>query len=877
MPGKFRRFLWLLWLICTGLADSALAQSADTLRVDFLPDKRQPGILDHAAYPQWNKEYQKISVYGQPYLMPYVAVAPGTRDTIDFVFRGAQPGRLKFRVQDSVYYLRMRRLSGDTFSLVLPALKGNYDLEVLYRNELSGKLRVVKYRQKPVSVILVRMVSDKVNTDSLAAYLNQVYGPANIRFSVSQKDLFVPENAPDLFSNPSPQNDRYTEQMRQIRDEYFRRHKREQAYYLFLVEGFVNPEVLGYTVRNKAVGFVKYDQEDLFRSIAQQLGLGAGAFEYSWIDDGPPQGTTDNLMDVGEGVRMTFGQWEGIQRNVRTLSYFDDYEKVYTNSGQVACYFWEEDENGNILMKDGNFASAITHPFKRNQFSLHLNIDNWLFVPLFSISPYDINSLHLLSLVFLFMFSVILRRKFSAWLASRIRLFRPFRWMIRGLFFGTTLVLYVGLFLLINLGYILFEVDNGELEYLQGMDMDQAVAAIRENENTARLAEKEPGSEVVIHRGENWFLEKHRKVLYFEITGKGEEWTTCRFKGSSDTLSLVTKEFRDVAASHYYVFSYRGKDGRYVMQKVFNHTGSEISDKLNIQDPARRILLFVNGYRPTSLGKTFEENFKDIQKHGLEYPNSANLLYRDDRFQYWSQWNQMDTRFKKRINPSEVYYADGHFSVATSNHGSLINFTTLSTSYPHRCREGHHVCQTTEVKDWYFFSSEGEQPTASLLDMPSNKKGFEERRTNGRIAGRNLEMMLNELPNLSENDTLYIVAHSMGYAYSLGIVDQLRGKINFGGLYIIAPENAGAGNIDVGEWQEVWQFGSNTALHAKGEPCLLDGIAPQVKVGGLPGERRIFIPEKYYRRMGFFDSHFIGYYTWIFDIPEGQKGYIRQR
>jgi hypothetical protein len=27
--------------------------------------------------------------------------------------------------------------------------------------------------------------------------------------------------------------------------------------------------------------------------------------------------------------------------------------------------------------------------------------------------------------------------------------------------------------------------------------------------------------------------------------------------------------------------------------------------------------------------------------------------------------------------------------------------------------------------------------------------------------------------------------------------------------------------------------------------------------------------------MGFFNSHFIGYYTWIFDIPKGKPGYVK--
>jgi hypothetical protein len=117
----------------------------------------------------------------------------------------------------------------------------------------------------------------------------------------------------------------------------------------------------------------------------------------------------------------------------------------------------------------------------------------------------------------------------------------------------------------------------------------------------------------------------------------------------------------------------------------------------------------------------------------------------------------------------------------------------------------------------------------------------------------------------------------MGYAYSLGIVDVLRGKINFGDYYIIAPENASAGKVNIGEWKNVWQFGSKYNEKEQDPPCLQDGVAPQTKAGGLTEWHRLYIPEHFYKHKGFFDSHFIGYYTWIFDIPQGKRGYIPQR
>ena len=63
----------------------------------------------------------------------------------------------------------------------------------------------------------------------------------------------------------------------------------------------------------------------------------------------------------------------------------------------------------------------------------------------------------------------------------------------------------------------------------------------------------------------------------------------------------------------------------------------------------------------------------------------------------------------------------------------------------------------------------------------------------------------------------------------------------------------------------------------KDPPCLQDGVAPQTKVNGLKEIDRAYFPNKFYRKMGFFDSHFVGHYTWIFQLKEEEPGYIRQR
>lgn len=421
-------------------------------------------------------------------------------------------------------------------------------------------------------------------------------------------------------------------------------------------------------------------------------------------------------------------------------------------------------------------------------------------------------------------------------------------------------------FFLVNRGYRIFELKGGEVTEMRDASMREMRRAIESGIRPEILAEDHLGSELFVKKKGKWLLKRRKNVLYFDqliIDGK----IYYKFIKDSDSLIISTKKYADKAESHYIVINYSDETNNRTKQRVFNHLRVEITSKLTLPNPKKRILLFVNGYRPTSNGSSFEATFDSIRKKGLEHPNSVNLIYEYDRYNYWEPWNEINKRFEAKINPGETFYADGHFSVTTSNHRSLVDFTSLSQTYPQRCKNPkNHVCREIEGELTY-----------KMFNLRSNKAGFEERRRNGRIAGRNLYQMLNEIPNKSKDDTLYIVAHSMGYAYSLGIIDELRGKINFGGFYIIAPENAEAGQIKIGEWKEIWQYGSDFDENKFKSPCLLDGIAPQTKVKGLSNSKRAYIPDDLYKKKGFFDSHFIGYYTWIFDLSKGETGYIRQR
>jgi len=100
--------------------------------------------------------------------------------------------------------------------------------------------------------------------------------------------------------------------------------------------------------------------------------------------------------------------------------------------------------------------------------------------------------------------------------------------------------------------------------------------------------------------------------------------------------------------------------------------------------------------------------------------------------------------------------------------------------------------------------------------------------------------------------------------------------LTLGRFYIIAPENACSGEVNVNEWKEVWQYGSDE-VELKDKPWLQDGVAPQCPIRGLTETNRAYIEDQINVSQGFLESHLIKYYGWIFKIPTKAKGYVTPR
>ncbi len=274
---------------------------------------------------------------------------------------------------------------------------------------------------------------------------------------------------------------------------------------------------------------------------------------------------------------------------------------------------------------------------------------------------------------------------------------------------------------------------------------------------------------------------------------------------------------------------------------------------------SRNILLFVNGYRTTAPSV-------------IENVMSENEIYNGDPFGYWEG---IDADFINRIGTKNVFYADGHHSVATSNLLTQNNFLL-------------QMEKSIAAKEcWVTVPGCCQNEGCVTLSTVPNTTGFNIRKNHGKLAAVKLLAKLNsgDVPCQKDGsgkiiDTLDIVAHSMGFAYAQGMIEELKGKIQFGRYYIIAPENACTGTVETdGTWNEIWQYGTNEKLEKNYNQ---DGIAAQCAVNGieaLPNNKtiggRVYIPTN--EPKGFRVSHIIENYKWILIKTPSERGYVKKR
>jgi hypothetical protein len=534
----------------------------------------------------------------------------------------------------------------------------------------------------------------------------------------------------------------------------------------------------------------------------------------------------------------------------------------------VSHVYFEQNQNRQIIK------NTLAEPYglklieTSNHFHFFIDANNPLFHIYGHIGGYNITLLHLLALGLSLLLQFLSFKKINRIIAES-KFFK--RWSLRFL----KLTLW-GLLLIGNIG-VLIGIDYYQTQihfrYHQiPVFKNQNINAVQKGLHNPMWFEKQATTQLsvqlYIKTAGKWHTQRENPVLYFK---KNEQNTSLKFSHSSRYLNLREKGklqqlFR--ARTQYFVIESPDSLGR-IQQEIYLPNGQKVNLLANGKnDPPKRILLFVNGYRPVSASKDLEKVKDQILQKGLEHPDSKNLIYRSDRYAYWQNSAEIVQKFEARIEPDLILYADGHHSIQTSNHLNLLNFASKAALYPKPCTGKKHRCYTTKISDQTSIN------TLDLLATKSNIQGFLTRFKAGKIAALNLLQEMSSLGDYSKNDTLYVVSHSMGHAYFCGMASALKKHLQFANYYALAPENANAKRFDQKKWRSVFQYGTILYGKRRQAPCQQDGVAPQVKMSGISKARQLGFPASYTAKLGYFSSHYVGYFDWIFNIQPEKTGYI---
>ena len=247
----------------------------------------------------------------------------------------------------------------------------------------------------------------------------------------------------EKWANPSSDGNRYTEQMKKIRDSYFSSFKNREpnAFYVFVIPGFNNPALSGFSIPTKGMMFVSSSTSgNLSHSIAEEI---MHSFGIKSEKDSVAQERIPNLF-------LSWKECIELRKNPLHFGIHDDYEFVRTNNGLVAYYFWKENKNKEISIDSLNPLNAIIRPYKTNAVYRYLDISNWFLKPQFLVFQKQICIAHLTGISLTLLLLLFFRRKINLKITKSAFVQRMSFRLVKLLIWGLAILLVYSSFLAVN-------------------------------------------------------------------------------------------------------------------------------------------------------------------------------------------------------------------------------------------------------------------------------------------------------------------------------------------------------------------------------------------------------------------------------------------
>ena len=310
-------------------------------QVTFRPHAQGRYAFDWGTW-EWYRRSVKLDPYYTPfapnYIAPWKLVPCGTTDYVTACYDGDYKkidiSKVRFATApdgDALEAIYDPSTSCWRISLHATEHGHTYNVYALYKGEVIGKLRVVSYRTQHHTVTIVPVNNAQPDTASIERYLNRVYGPVGVRFTVHLDERMrgnVSWSAAgdgrlslvglDLFGNEAER--RESPDMRRLQAAYAQAAGGLPAgsgCYLFVLDGEsgLDPtaQLLGEMPRRSRFGYLfSPDGRGMERTIAHELGHGIFTLQHTFDSEyggRKSEGKTANLMDYAGGKELAAFQW----------------------------------------------------------------------------------------------------------------------------------------------------------------------------------------------------------------------------------------------------------------------------------------------------------------------------------------------------------------------------------------------------------------------------------------------------------------------------------------------------------------------------------------------------------------------------------------
>ncbi len=299
--------------------------------------------FDPKEHIAWHENYEVIELSDSSYyFVANKSIGKDETDVVNIQIPNIVTPTFKLNDQD---VLTATSAAG-IYTVQIPQINssGKKELYVYNGNARIGKLNIHVYSEKQRDVVIVPVSNGFLDTTSIKQSINKTLGEANLSFNVFFEDQWNDSTFTPNISITLPEQaslaTKYSDDMRDLRDSYFNdtsRVPKEGAYYLFVIPQFDDANIDGYMVRGKALGFIKAGSGAL--TYAHELAHGAGALGHSWQNNGPFEGSSNNLMDYSENAtNLTKAQWKELRDWDVAPSLWDDIEDSEGSGGSVNYY-----------------------------------------------------------------------------------------------------------------------------------------------------------------------------------------------------------------------------------------------------------------------------------------------------------------------------------------------------------------------------------------------------------------------------------------------------------------------------------------------------------------------------------------------------------